>query len=112
MTPPPRLSLQKTGFRERLLAKFLGQGISTAMAEFMAAQSAEVAWKIWGGQEVYFCRGRKLRVNKDLIWEEFNGRNHEALAQKYHCSVRWVEKIVAARIHGLKDAQSQTPERH
>lgn len=105
-------NLQKAGFRESLLAKFLGQGIAVAMAEFMAAQSADAAWKIWGGKRIYFCRGRRLKVNADLIWNEFNGRNHEALAQKYHCSVRRVEQIVAAKIHGLKASQSQNPERH
>ena len=100
------VNIQKASCQKILLAKFIGQGISTSMAEFMAEQGTDVVWKIWGGKRVYFCRGRKRKVNKDLIWDEFNGRNHQALAEKHHCSVSWVEKIVAAKIAALHSEKS------
>ncbi|MFS2300645.1 Mor transcription activator family protein [Pectobacterium versatile] len=51
---------------------------------------------VWGGQNVYFPMGISWRASqRDLqIYEEFDGRNHSALAKKYNVSLQWIYKIV------------------
>ena len=89
-------------FRDQIMADMISQGVSKALAETFATSAAKAAFKIWAGKQVYFAKGRDRRVDPDLIWQEFTGRNQEALATRHKCTVRRVEQIIAERTAALK----------
>ncbi|MBN3263205.1 Mor transcription activator family protein [Pectobacterium brasiliense] len=65
-------------------------------AEQVGNAVAKHMMTVWGGQNVYFPMGISWRASqRDLqIYEEFDGRNHSALAKKYNVSLQWIYKIV------------------
>ncbi|MEQ9945193.1 Mor transcription activator family protein [Pectobacterium aroidearum] len=65
-------------------------------AELVGNAVAKHMMTVWGGQNVYFPMGISWRASqRDLqIYEEFDGRNHSALAKKYNVSLQWIYKIV------------------
>lgn len=50
----------------------------------------------WGGQLIYFPHWLResLTERDQQVWEEFDGRNHSALAKKYNVSVQRIYRIV------------------
>ncbi|QWC51285.1 Mor transcription activator family protein [Pectobacterium atrosepticum] len=65
-------------------------------AELVGNAVAKHMMTVWGGQNVYFPMGISWRASqRDLqIYEEFDGRNHSALAKKSNVSLQWIYKIV------------------
>jgi Mor family transcriptional regulator len=67
------------------------------IAATLAAESltSEIAER-WGGQTIYLHRDIAKRASKKHweIWARFNGRNYEALAVEFRCSVVWVRRVV------------------
>jgi Mor family transcriptional regulator len=73
------------------------------------------------GQTIYLAKGVafKLDVRDELIYKEFNGHNHNALAKKYNVTPRHIRRLVI-RASAIDTAQRiddmfpgrEIPDRH
>jgi len=100
---------EQVGLRDKIAAAMVSMGISKTLAETFAETSAAVIFQLYRGERVYFPKGRDSRLNPDLIWQEFTGTNHMALAKKFDCSVRRIEQIVAEKTASCKKAPGGQP---
>jgi Mor family transcriptional regulator len=75
----------------------LRQGMSAEKAALDARDRCLIEAQYIGARMVYFPTGEKLKtaLRDALIYREFNGHNHLALAQKYKLTVTRVYQIVA-----------------
>ena len=101
-----QINANRSDFMARLMARLVGKGFGSTLAETVSAAATEAIWKEFEGHRVYFLKGRKVKASPDQVWEEFTGRNHEALARKYGYSMRRVEQIVAAKTAALHSEKS------
>lgn len=71
-------------------------GISSELAEQAAFALTEHLAENWGGQLINFPMNffYKLAQRDMVIYNEFNGRNHAALAKRYGMSVRGIYKLI------------------
>ncbi|MEX2475030.1 Mor transcription activator family protein [Marinobacter sp.] len=71
-------------------------GVSAEVAEQTACALANHMAEHWGGQLINFPKDTSYKISqRDRdIWEDFNGRNHPHLAQKYNLSQRAIYDIV------------------
>lgn len=74
-------------------------GLIPVDATRIARAAAEHIRSHWGGQLVYISKGHSWMVAKkyDVIWGEFDGKNHAALARKFDLSLKQVYKIIEAK---------------
>lgn len=70
---------------------------SADTAEQIAHEIAHQLNQNWGGSMFYVPKFNAWQAHKrDLaIWQDFNGRNHTELAQKYGLSVPYIYEILA-----------------
>ena len=71
-------------------------GIDEDLAEQAGCAICDRLADNWGGQGITFPKDHRFRLSKrDVeIYEEFNGRNHNELAKKYHVTTRAIYKII------------------
>lgn len=94
---------------DQVALKLVALGVSPEKA-------AEIGWGVaehirahWSGQSTYIPKGVEYDLSqRDLqIAQEFNGRNHGALARKYDLTEMRIYQILkAARAAALKAAQN------
>lgn len=70
-----------------------------AQAALIARKAARHVTNNWGGQIIYIPKnhGSQLSERDRKIWQEFNGKNHAALARKYHLTVQQVYNIIRSQ---------------
>ena len=80
-----------------LLARPLQACMDDDAARAVAKEQAEEVRRWWGGSLIYIPQGARYdRQQRDeAILQEFDGRNHAALARKHHLSLSCVYDIVA-----------------
>ncbi|WP_306600730.1 Mor transcription activator family protein [Geothrix sp. 21YS21S-2] len=96
-------------FKARIVKTMISKGIAAAMAESLATLSVDSIWAEYGGQRVYFPKGRNVKADPEQIWEAFTGRNHQELATRFDVTVRRIEQIVAERTAALKVPKGGLP---
>ncbi len=76
----------------QLLQEHIGEDRAADIGQAVAEDMAQH----WGGQLVYFPKGKFLILSKRdrHIYAEFNGRNHADLARKYDVSVQHIYRII------------------
>jgi Mor family transcriptional regulator len=72
------------------------RGLAREEADQLALALVDVMTGNWGGRNINFPKGTTMRLLKrDLaIWQEFDGRNHSDLAEKYDVTTVWVYSII------------------
>lgn len=95
------VSADRSKFKARLMEHLIGKGLAWALADAVSNASIDAIWREWAGSRVYFSKGLKRKADPDQVWEQFTGRNHEALAKTFKCTVRRIEQIVAAKTAAL-----------
>jgi Mor family transcriptional regulator len=84
-------------------------GLPTDEATLIAHKLADHMGFIWGGINVYFPKDYRKQIDArdQLIYAEFNGKNHSELAMKHKITVQQVYKIVE-RVRAADIASRQT----
>lgn len=74
------------------LVKHLDEESAASIGRSVAEDMAQH----WGGQLIYFPKGKFLILSKRdrQIYAEFNGRNHSDLARRYDVSIQHIYRIV------------------
>ncbi|WP_242985451.1 Mor transcription activator family protein [Vallitalea okinawensis] len=71
------------------------------MAEILGVEVTLLIYKHYKGLQVTFpTRLLSKDYVKELIRQEFDGRNTKELARKYEYSERWIRKIIAEKQGG------------
>lgn len=93
----------------KAMAEFIDVLAASALRSKLVANEAEAQkyarWcvltlgKHFGGRQVYLPKGDHLdkALRDNQIWHEFNGKNHEALAEKYRLTVVGIYRIIATQ---------------
>ncbi|HHR0444953.1 TPA: Mor transcription activator family protein [Pseudomonas aeruginosa] len=70
--------------------------VSPELAEAHGSEVAAQMAQVWGGQQLYVPKGVHVQASKlhQQLFDEFNGRNHRALAMKYNVSLQFVYQVV------------------
>lgn len=65
-------------------------------AEQVSNELVQRIAEVWGGQMLYIGQGYEFKATKrdQQIYNEFDGRNHSELAQKFQIGVSYVYKII------------------
>lgn len=80
----------------RVEHKLVLHRMETQHARAIAWEIAEHVRQAWGGAAPYIPKGMMYEITREhlLIWNEFTGDNHQALALKHDTSVQNVYRIV------------------
>lgn len=72
-------------------------GIADAIADQIGCAIADRLADVWGGQLITFPKDMAYRLSQRdmVIYAEFNGTNHSALARKYGIGTRAIYKLIA-----------------
>jgi Mor family transcriptional regulator len=93
------------------------QGVSAEDANQVASELCAQVRADWGGQQLYIRKAspEEMTQRDQLIYNEFNGRNHLQLARKHNLSTAHIYHIVklakarerASRQHHLFESSSR-----
>ncbi len=94
--------------RDQSVALFKEANIDAEKASQIANELMYIIAKHWGGQSLYIVKvDCFLADERDIqIYNEFDGHNHSALAQKYDLSTIYIYRIVK-RMGDLEKARKQ-----
>lgn len=95
----PEFLVDLTVNAEHVLRECLG--LDEEQAELAAKEIRDRMRREWGGQLVYFGKGKSIDIaERDLaMWNDFTGRNHQHLADKYDMAL----PVVYRRIRIIRD---------
>lgn len=81
----------------RAEALLLAEGMPEDRARSVAFKLAESVRQHWGGQLVYVPVGKDYEITQRdaLIWQQFNGHNHEDLAREHRVTLVHVYRIIS-----------------
>jgi Mor family transcriptional regulator len=71
-------------------------GITNDNAEKIARDISKQMCEQWGGQLIYFPYWLRMELSErdQVIFNEFNGHNHQELSRKYKMSIQSIYRIV------------------
>lgn len=95
----------RSAMKASLIKRMKGKGLTEAKAAALASIAIDSIWEEYGGQRVYFPKGRNVKADPEQVWESFTGRNYEELSTLFGVSVRRVQQIIAKRTAPLRHSQ-------
>lgn len=83
---------------ERITTQLIGQHVSDEGARQIGDEIATQMAAYWGGQLIYFPKGKFVLLSKRdrLIYAEFTGHNQKDLARKFDVSEQHIYRIIKA----------------
>ncbi|MEE9356935.1 Mor transcription activator family protein [Candidatus Vondammii sp. HM_W22] len=102
----PELLADLYAHTAELLQSFAG--LPEVQANQVATALVDKMRHNWGGQLVYFPKGKEIDIDERdrNIWSDFNGHNQTELAEKYNMTIQGVYQRLR-KIRALVSAEQQ-----